>query len=126
MYASRIEESEKRYRKEHPLHLRRRQADEDGLDLEDDEYMRKVDNGLFTLQWVAFLIGFVATAGEIKLRERVLQLLNQHDSDLSSVKQVLTVFETNVGDEKKEEDTEGEKHDVKLKEVLQAILGMLE
>lgn len=120
-YAKRLSEAEKRYRKQHADKSQKKQLDEDDpeaelLEGEDDEYERRIESGLHTLQGVCFLIGFVVTAGDKKLLERVVQLLHQSDSDIDRVRTVLEEYAAKVGDE--------EKHK-KLKTVLSAIIEML-
>lgn len=46
--------------------------------------------GLFTLQRIDFVVGFVCTSdADAKMRDRVVQLLHQKDSDLDVVRKIL-------------------------------------
>lgn len=121
-YARELETAEKKYRKAHPLHMRKRKPAEDDMDDEalleaEDEYLRRAEAGLFTLQGVDLLLGFVATAGQSALKTRVVQLLNQQDDDLTSIKKILDEYAEHIDDD--------EASDNKLKTAVQAISSML-
>lgn len=81
------------------------------------EYERKVEAGLMTLQNVCFLLGFVATAGESKMTDRISKLLYQNNSDISKVQTVLAEFAGKIDPEATQTQ--------KLKKALDAIVLML-
>eukprot|EP00808_Paulinella_micropora_P007634 g65678.t1 len=96
-----------------------RQAKREGrMDEEDEEerYLRRIEAGLFTLQLIAFVLGFVSTAGDVKLRKRVEQVLSQQDSSLTNVRKILEEYDEEMGNPKEKQ---------KFKAVVQAIIGML-
>jgi len=64
---------------------------------ESNTYERRLGNGLFTLQLVDLVVGFVSTAGDDIMRERVAQLLNQQDYDMDDIKKVLRDYRMNAG-----------------------------
>lgn len=73
------------------------QRDNGNMDDDDDErYSNRLEHGLYTLQMVDIVIGFIYTfpTGDesVKLRERIVELLNQNDSDIDDVKAVLTEY----------------------------------
>eukprot|EP00457_Paulinella_chromatophora_P005290 gb/GEZN01005306.1/.p1 GENE.gb/GEZN01005306.1/~~gb/GEZN01005306.1/.p1 ORF type:complete len:579 (+),score=130.81 gb/GEZN01005306.1/:33-1769(+) len=96
----------------------RRAKREGRMNDEDEEtrYLRRIDAGLFTLQLIAFVLGFVSTSGDQKLKRRVEQLLNQQDSSLTNVCKILEEYNKEIGNPKEKQ---------KFKAIVQAVIGML-
>jgi len=107
-YMTSLEQAEREFKKDKA----ERKAEADAEEL----YDFKIDAGLFTLQCIDFVMGFVATAGDPKLRERMVQLLHQQDSSLDVVKGVLQEYFDHMEDIQTNDS---------LKQVLEAIIGML-
>lgn len=130
-YTETLAEAEAQYKKDHPLHLRPKRSkklkkDEDHTTIdseEEEEYQRKLPNGLFVLQNIALLIGFVATAGDKKLNQRAAQLLTQHDRTLSDVRSVLLTHGRHV--EPSAQDESDATKNSKLLSVLGGIIATL-
>mmetsp|Transcript_15764 Transcript_15764/g.26137 ORF Transcript_15764/g.26137 Transcript_15764/m.26137 type:complete len:523 (-) Transcript_15764:78-1646(-) len=64
----------------------------------DQIYVEKLDNGLFTLQYVALIIGHLIASNIQGIRDRVKVLINQQDSSIDQVIQVLQELADNTGD----------------------------
>eukprot|EP00462_Mataza_sp_D1_P011188 CAMPEP_0175157706 /NCGR_PEP_ID=MMETSP0087-20121206/22366_1 /TAXON_ID=136419 /ORGANISM="Unknown Unknown, Strain D1" /LENGTH=582 /DNA_ID=CAMNT_0016445375 /DNA_START=35 /DNA_END=1783 /DNA_ORIENTATION=+ len=124
LYCDRVSVGEQQWREANPLHLRpkrRKKTEEnkDDPDTEEEEaYTRRVENGLFILQSVSFVIGFVATAGDSKLAKRVQQLLTQHDKSLAELKTVLDEYGAKLTQD-------GQEENAKILAVLAGICKML-
>lgn len=118
-YEKRVSAAERRYKRRQANKQNKEQNSDEEEDelLDTDEYTSKVEAGLYTLQGICFLIGFVVTAGDKRLFDRVVQLLHQSDSDIERVRKVLVEYVVQLG-----EPTEINQ---KLKTVLEAIIEML-
>jgi len=111
-YCVRVEETERKWNKEHPEDV------EENKEAVEERYLRRIDSGLFTLQLLCFVIGFVATA-DSKLRDRIELLLNQRDSSLSSVKGILQEYDKQMDSQAVSENSQ------RIRTVLSAVLSML-
>ncbi|KAJ3084657.1 hypothetical protein HDU99_008403 [Rhizoclosmatium hyalinum] len=81
--------------------LNRREYDEDEeeLDAEEERYLNRLDKGLFTLQLVDLVCGFLCTiASEDAVREKMRFLLGRKGKDFSLFTNVLEEYAMNVGD----------------------------
>jgi len=111
-YYRRLERAEKAFKLELKSRVELKSKEE-----EDEEmYLRRLDAGLFTLQLVAFVLGFVATAGDPKIKERIDQLLNQKDSSLDAVKKILQEYLSQMGNPK---------WGRRMKNILESIIALL-
>jgi len=119
-YYRKLEDAERRFQAEKKFKQEEKQEEEEkkkGKEEEDEErLLRRIEAGLFTLQLIAFLLGFVSTSGDAKLRERVTQLLNQKDSSLDTVKTTLQEYCDQMGPAKTK---------VKMKNILESVIAML-
>ncbi len=88
-YYRRLEDSEAEWKTSHPGKT------EDP----DERYERRLDVGLFPLQLCALIIALVSSAGDRGICQRVEQVLNQQDSSLADVKQVLEEYAANMGED---------------------------
>jgi len=111
-YYRRLERAEKSFRLELKSRIEPKTKEEE----EEEMYLRRLEAGLFTLQLVAFVLGFAATAGDPKLKERIVQLLNQKDQSLDAVKKILLEYLEQMGNPK---------WGRKMKNVLESIVSML-
>jgi len=100
-----IELHDKYYRKLEDAERKYQERKEKG-ELDDDEdesaeavYLRRIENGLFTLQLIAIVIGFVSTANDAPLKERVVQLLHQRDASLLIVRNILREYVAQMTEE---------------------------
>lgn len=63
---------------------------------EEERYSGRLEHGLYTLQMVDIVIAFIYTfpAGDeaVRVRERIVEVLNQSDLDIDDVKTVLTEY----------------------------------
>lgn len=72
--------------------------DEEGQD-EDMNYMKKLENGLFTLQLVDYIIVEVCAAGPNTIKQRVIQILNLRGASLKTIRHIMREYAGNLGDE---------------------------
>ena len=69
-------------------------------DLDEDEaYLKRLDNGLFSLQQVDFIIAEICASGNASIKQRVLKIMNQRNSSVTTIRNVLREFAGNIGDE---------------------------
>jgi len=111
-YYRRLEKAERAFR----LELKSRVETKTKEEEDEEMYLRRLDAGLFTLQLVAFVLGFVATSGEPKMKERIVQLLNQKDQSLENVKKTLQEYLEQMGNPK---------WGRKMKTILESIVTLL-
>ena len=73
-----------------------------------ERYSRRLENGLYVLQMVDILIGFVYTfPGENDnkvIKERIIQVLNQYDMDIDQVKVILREYHHVINPSKESKD----------------------
>lgn len=74
------------------------QEPEDEQD-EDANYLKKLENGLFTLQLVDYIILEVCSAGSATIKQRVTQILNLRGAALKTIRHVMREYAGNLGDE---------------------------
>lgn len=74
------------------------ELDPDELD-EDASYLKKLENGLFTLQLVDYVILEVCSAGSPTIKQRVTQILNLRGAALKTIRHVMREYAGNLGDE---------------------------
>ncbi|VDP04723.1 unnamed protein product [Soboliphyme baturini] len=79
-------------------HQRRQQMADDDLE---DEYLRKLDAGLFTLQLIDYIMAEVVVFGSVSIRDRVVKILNLKGESFDSFKKVLTDYAEVIGDNDK-------------------------
>jgi hypothetical protein len=118
--------------------LENEEEDEDGADdgkAEDEKvkawedrrkarkYLLRLDKGLYTLQQVDTIIAFVLSEDVAAINTRVRMLLNQMDSDLSQVIEVLAEYRDNAGDGSEQSKVEGD--GINMKEVTNDLVDFL-
>ncbi|KAJ3565731.1 hypothetical protein NP233_g7450 [Leucocoprinus birnbaumii] len=72
----------------------------DEMITDDDQdlwYLRRLDGGLFTLQTVDYILGWIIMEDD-GIRTHALQMLNRKDQDLKSIIQTLHIYHDNVGE----------------------------
>jgi beta-catenin-like protein 1 len=70
--------------------------------LDDDEiYLRRLDNGLFTLQLADYIIVEACASGS-KIKERLLKLLQLRKGDFQTILDTVKEYAENIGDENPE------------------------
>ena len=60
-----------------------------------EKYSRRLENGLYTLQMIDLLIGFVYTSfdnNDNNIKHRIIHVLNQYDMDIDQVKLILNQY----------------------------------
>eukprot|EP00823_Brevimastigomonas_motovehiculus_P003923 TRINITY_DN2495_c1_g1_i1.p1 TRINITY_DN2495_c1_g1~~TRINITY_DN2495_c1_g1_i1.p1 ORF type:complete len:675 (-),score=231.53 TRINITY_DN2495_c1_g1_i1:165-2189(-) len=77
--------------------------DDDDLDDPDLDYLNRMEGGLYSLQLVDMILGFVSTAGDSKLKHRIDQLFNQKDIPTNQPKIILQEFLAHVSDNSPEQ-----------------------
>ncbi|KAJ1692498.1 hypothetical protein LUZ63_009196 [Rhynchospora breviuscula] len=71
----------------------------DDLEMDEDEqYNRKLEAGLYTLQLIAVILGHIWTAEHSKMRGRIELLLKQNKLTKEDVKDILQEYHDNIGD----------------------------
>ncbi|KAI5693771.1 hypothetical protein M8J75_005537 [Diaphorina citri] len=81
-YLSKVDEADKE------------QRDED----EDENYLRRLEAGLFTLQLVDYIIVETCAAGAATIKQRVLQIINLRGGSLKTIRHVMREYAGNLGD----------------------------
>ena len=87
------------------------------------KYLLRLDKGLYTLQQVDTIIAFVLSEDVAAINTRVRMLLNQMDSDLSQVIEVLAEYRDNAGDGSEQSKVEGD--GINMKEVTNDLVDFL-
>ncbi|ETO25581.1 armadillo-like helical domain-containing protein, partial [Reticulomyxa filosa] len=57
-----------------------------------ERYARRLESGLYTLQMIDIIIGFLWTLRDVEISERLVQVLNRNDMDIDEVKMILTEY----------------------------------
>mmetsp|Transcript_6849 Transcript_6849/g.10833 ORF Transcript_6849/g.10833 Transcript_6849/m.10833 type:complete len:366 (+) Transcript_6849:738-1835(+) len=115
-YFSRVENAENAYLEEHPELQSERPSSEK---YQVERYMRRIDNGLHSLQLCSVIIALVCSAGNTGILERMQQVLFQQDLSLQNVKETLEEYHANM-------DEEESKTSVKMKKIVKNLLGIME
>ena len=68
-----------------------------GLD-EDEAYIERLDSGLFTLQLVDFIIAEACANGPASIKQRTLQIMNQRNASVTTIRNILREYAGNLGD----------------------------
>ncbi|KAL5721588.1 hypothetical protein ACHQM5_005214 [Ranunculus cassubicifolius] len=72
---------------------------DDELEMDEDErYIRKLESGLYTLQLIAVILGYLWSSGHPKIRARIELLLTQFKLTTTNVKDILQEYHDNIGD----------------------------
>jgi len=78
-----------------------------GEDFSDEEiYIRRLQEGLFVLQFVDYIILEICASGASTVKQRVLQILNLRGGSLKMVRDVVREYAGNLGDAAETEDGE--------------------
>ncbi|KAL1512989.1 hypothetical protein ABEB36_002481 [Hypothenemus hampei] len=68
-------------------------------DNEDENYLKRLEGGLFTLQLVDYIIVEVCAAGPPSIKQRVMQILNMRGASLKTIRHIMREYAGNLGDE---------------------------
>ncbi|EIN10361.1 DUF1716-domain-containing protein [Punctularia strigosozonata HHB-11173 SS5] len=101
---------------------------EDGEEIGDEEdawYLRRLDNGLFTLQTVDYCLAWVAMEDD-GIRTHLEQMLRRKSKSLADIADTLKVYRDNVDEEVLPAPEEGEARPASQKEILEALVTFLE
>jgi len=78
-----------------------------GEEFSDDEiYIKRLQEGLFVLQFVDYIILEICASGASTVKQRVLQILNLRGGSLKMVRDVVREYAGNLGDTQETEDGE--------------------
>lgn len=96
-YLEKVEEIDNQIEQE------KQQKEQDGendSDEDDDEanYLKRLENGLFTLQLVDYIILEVSCGGPPSIKQRVSQILNLRAASLKTIRHVMREYAGNLGD----------------------------
>ena len=86
--------------------------DEDELDIELENYMRKLENGLFALQSIVYIIMDISVNSD-QIRTRINKHLNMRSVKKASLVEVMQEYADNLGEEGKSEATNEELKNIK-------------
>jgi len=95
-----------------------------GEKFSDDEiYIRRLQEGLFVLQFVDYIILEICSCGASTVKQRVLQILNLRGGTLKDVRDVVREYAGNVGETSSEGSESAEHHDKLIQqEYLQSLI----
>lgn len=86
----------------HFKYLEKVESFEAQLEEEDDDdviYLKKLENGLFVLQLVDYIILEVCSAGSPSIKQRVTQILNLRGAALKTIRHIMREYAGNLGEE---------------------------
>ncbi|XP_066255029.1 beta-catenin-like protein 1 [Euwallacea similis] len=66
---------------------------------EDENYLKRLEGGLFTLQLVDYIIVEVCAAGPPTIKQRVMQMLNLRGASLKTIRHIMREYAGNLGEE---------------------------
>ncbi|ERL84120.1 hypothetical protein D910_04173 [Dendroctonus ponderosae] len=72
---------------------------EEGEENEDENYLKRLEGGLFTLQLVDYIIVEVCAAGPSSIKQRVMQILNLRGASLKTIRHIMREYAGNLGEE---------------------------
>lgn len=113
------------------------QADEEiGPEMEDLWYLRRLDGGLFTLQTVDYILGWICMEDDgvctnyhsflhltsVQVRDHVSVMLNRRSKSLKNIVETLKEYRDNVADGDNIEESEA----TSRRDILIGLLGFLE
>ncbi|KAK2718224.1 beta-catenin-like protein 1 isoform X2 [Artemia franciscana] len=79
-------------------------SDREIQDAEDEDeeatYLRRLDNGLFVLQMIDYIILEVAVSGPSQIRDRVLHILNLRGGSVQQIREIIREYVSNFGEDK--------------------------
>ncbi|KAK3865630.1 hypothetical protein Pcinc_028772 [Petrolisthes cinctipes] len=73
------------------------QAKAENLD-EDEQYLRRLDGGLFSLQLVDHIMLDVCATGPPSIKRRVLKILNLRNASVKTIKNIMREYASNLGE----------------------------
>lgn len=79
-------------------HQRKERGRENYEDDDDENYLKRLEGGLFTLQLIDYVILEVCTAGISSVKQRVTQILNLRGGSLKTIRHVMREYAGNLGD----------------------------
>ncbi|XP_044743510.1 beta-catenin-like protein 1 [Chrysoperla carnea] len=96
-YLEKVEEIDNQIEQEKQ---KKEQDGENDSDEDDDEanYLKRLENGLFTLQLVDYIILEVSCGGPPSIKQRVSQILNLRAASLKTIRHVMREYAGNLGD----------------------------
>lgn len=95
-YLSRVQNAEKKLDAERASMQKKGQWDDE---MEDDQYLQKLDAGLFVLQQADYIIVELAAAGSSSLRDRIKQILVLRNGSVQSIRYILREYAGYIGDQ---------------------------
>lgn len=67
-------------------------------EMEELFYLRKLENGLFTLQQIDYIMLEICASGTSSIKQRVMQILNMRGGSIKAIRSVMREFAGNIGD----------------------------
>ena len=89
---------------EHAAKKRARDEEED----EDEAYMRRIENGLFQLQLVDYIIVEACASGAASVKQRVTLILGQRNASITTIRNIVREYAGNLGEKAGEGATDDE------------------
>lgn len=77
-------------------------------EVEEEFYLRRLENGLFSLQLVDFVMLDVCSSGPPSIKQRVLQILNLRGGSIKTIRNIMREYAGNLGDAKDDQTKETE------------------
>lgn len=65
---------------------------------EDEAYIRRLDNGLFSLQLVDYIIAEACASGAASVKQRVQKILTQRNASVTTIRNVIREYAGNLGE----------------------------
>ncbi|XP_054271140.1 beta-catenin-like protein 1 [Macrosteles quadrilineatus] len=65
---------------------------------EDENYLKRLEGGLFTLQLIDYIVLEVCTSGITSIKQRVVQIINLRGGSLKTIRHVMREYAGNLGD----------------------------
>ncbi|PVG03677.1 DUF1716-domain-containing protein [Serendipita vermifera] len=97
-------------------------GEEAGLDMENLWYLARLEGGLFTLQTVDYILGWICMEDD-GIREHVSFMLGRRSQSLADLVRILKIYRDNVGDD---DDMDESSESNSKKAILNGLLGFLE
>jgi beta-catenin-like protein 1 len=92
--------------------------DEEDEDLKADNYLKRLENGLFALQSISYIILDIYANGTSGIKNRVMKLLNLRNVKKSKIIEIIKEYEENLGEESSIANSSQEEHE-RIKELIQ-------
>ena len=79
-------------------HAARQRARDEEEEDEDEAYMRRIENGLFQLQLVDYIIVEACATGAASVKQRVTLILGQRNASITTIRNIVREYAGNLGE----------------------------